>query len=68
MSAPERHLVTVEINVAAGQTLHETVDWLNRFFSFYHQSLNAVVISKGSAKPAAPSDVPDTPPGTDLLA
>lgn len=68
MSAPERHTITVEINVAPGQTLHETVDWLNRFFSYYHQKLNAVVISKGSAKPAAPSDVPDMPPGTDLLA
>lgn len=67
MSAPERHLITVEINVAAGQTLHETVDWLNRFFSYYHQGLNAVVQLKGKSSEQVKPVAEEPLPGADLL-
>lgn len=65
---------SVTINVLPKESSHEKLDWLRRYFSYYHQGLEAVIKcdSEAVVEPTAEellgaALLEDAPDGADLL-
>lgn len=53
--ANQRHRFTVELTTRDGMTPAESLEWVQKFFSYYHPGLDAKVIGKAEVLGDAPT-------------
>jgi hypothetical protein len=65
ITTQERLELVVSVVIPHGSTVSDTVDWLSRFFDYYHPKLEARVTTKHPVVHKEDVDVPV--PGEELL-